>query len=408
MNRRSVLRIALVATIGLLLAGCASDAPLDSLEPRGENARNIDNLLNPVFWIAVVVFVLVLGATLYMSWKFRVKEYADDDFPKPVAGNTLLEIGWTLVPAVILCVIAVPSMALLFDLNDNDNLDTAYEDLDVVVVGQQWWWEFRYYFDGFDPSIDDLDTPADVVTANQMYIPADQDVPLFVTSRDVVHSFSVPVLNGTKDAVPNLYSPWKIQADEPGVYFGTCREFCGLSHALMRTQVVAVEQGEFDRWAAQKREPYDGPGDVMSYVDSAKAAADGDGEAVEPTTAEGRGAAVFRSQCSSCHLIDGVNDDIYDGAELVSGAAPDLTHFASRSSYAGSLFELYDRDGGVDRNQLEAWIRNPAAEKPADAEGLRGMPDLGLSEDQIDDVVAFLLTAGEEPSDFIKAETVVD
>ncbi len=406
MNSRSGRLAALAVLAVVFLAGCASDAPLDSLDPKGEYAQSIDNLFVPVFWVAVVVFVLVFGATIVMWWKFRVKDPSDDELPAPVAGNTSVEIGWTIVPALILGIIAVPSRALLFAIRDTTDLDNDYENLDVVVVGQQWWWEYRYYFDGFDPDVDDFDTPADIVTANQLYIPADQEIPLYITSRDVIHSFAVPNLNGTMDAVPSLYSPWKIQADEPGLYFGTCREFCGLSHALMRTQVAAVEQADFDIWVGQQCQPYTAPDEqLQAFLDAAR---DPDAEAIEPTTAEERGAALFRSLCSSCHLAEGVNDDLYDGAELVSGAAPNLTHFSSRSSFAGAIFELYKADGSADTNQLEAWIRNPPAEKPADAENKRGMPDLGLSEAQIDDVVAFLMTTGEEPSDFIKQETVVE
>jgi cytochrome c oxidase subunit 2 len=221
----------------------------------------------------------------------------------------------------------------------------------------------------------------------------------------VIHSFAIPNLNGTMDAVPGLYSPWKLQADEPGLYFGTCREFCGLSHALMRTQVAAVEPADFDVWIEQQQQAYTGPDAVLEYVG---AASDPEAEPIEPTTAEARGAALFRDLCSSCHLIEGVNDDLYDGADLVSGAAPNLTHFSSRTSFAGAIFELYNADGSPDTNQLEAWIRDPPAEKPGDAENKRGMPDLGLNEAQIDDVVAFLMTTGEEPSDFIKQETVLD
>jgi cytochrome c oxidase subunit 2 len=405
MNSRLGRLSALVTLAVLFLAGCASDAPLDSLDPKGENARNIDNLFVPVFWIAVVVFFLVFGATLLMWWKFRVTDPNDDEFPAPVAGNTTLEIGWTIVPALILGIIAVPSMALLFDIRDTTDLDNDYENLDVVVVGQQWWWEYRYYFDGFDPDVDTYDTPADIVTANQLYLPSDQEIPLYIASRDVIHSFAIPNLNGTMDAVPGLYSPWKLQADEPGLYFGTCREFCGLSHALMRTQVAAVEPADFDVWIEQQQQAYTGPDAVLEYVG---AASDPEAEPIEPTTAEARGAALFRDLCSSCHLIEGVNDDLYDGADLVSGAAPNLTHFSSRTSFAGAIFELYNADGSPDTNQLEAWIRDPPAEKPGDAENKRGMPDLGLNEAQIDDVVAFLMTTGEEPSDFIKQETVLD
>ena len=106
--------------------------------------------------------------------------------------------------------------------------------------------------------------------------------------------------------------------------------------------------------------------------------------------------------------MNGVNDETSIGADLVSNAAPNLTHFMSRTTYAGGIFNLYEPDGTIDRTQLEAWLRNAPAEKPAYAEGRRGMPALGLSEDEIDDVVAYLETLGTIPSSFIIQATEVE
>ena len=106
----------------------------------------------------------------------------------------------------------------------------------------------------------------------------------------------------------------------------------------------------------------------------------------------------FRNICTRCHLLRGVNEDIYTAADQVSGAAPELTHFSSRTTFAGGIFRLYNADGTWNRTALEAWLRNPPAEKDAYAEGKRGMPNLGLSADQIEGLVQFLMTTGQVPN----------
>ena len=105
-------------------------------------------------------------------------------------------------------------------------------------------------------------------------------------------------------------------------------------------------------------------------------------------------------------MVNGINAG--GGADLVANAAPNLTHFMSRTTYAGGIFDLYEADGALSRPQLEAWLRNAPDEKPAYAEGRRGMPAMGLSESQIDDVVAYLTTLGSSPSMEVIAATEVD
>jgi cytochrome c oxidase subunit II len=388
---RSRRALALVVPLLLLLSACASDAPQDTLDPAGPIARKIDNLVNPVFIVAAVVFVLVEFGVLYLVLKFRQRKDDDpDELPGQTHGNTKLEIGWTVLPALLLGFVAFATLATLFDIND-----TKDDGLTVQVTGQQWWWEFTYDTDG-----DGDFTDEDVLTANDLVIPAGQNVGLEVTSRDVIHSFWVPRLNGKKDAVPGRRHPLTINADEPGTYVGQCTEFCGLSHAYMRQRVVALPEDEFEAW-----------------LDDQQAEAD------EPTDeAAAAGAELFASQCSVCHLARGINDDQFEDAgdgttELVSENAPDLTHFGTRGAFAGATFNLWDdldgdhiveadeigtANGGVlNRAALEAWLRDPPAEKPMDpvtpeqveaGQQGRGMPNLNLSEEQIDQLVAFLET----------------
>ena len=376
------------------LTGCAADAPLDTLAPQGPISRSIDSLSDPIFLIAGVVFVIIFGATAIIWWKFR-DDHNTDEFPEQVHGHFRAEIGWTIGPAVLMAVIAVFTLLSHFDLNDEDRTDIVISvdgertswDPQVVVVGQQWWWEFRYYFDG----LDDLDLsdarhlpPADIVAANQLVIPTGSEIGLKITSRDVIHSYWIPALNGKRDAVPGRVSPWKIEAETPGVYFGQCTEFCGLSHSRMQMQTVAMDPADFQLWVDQQMQP-----------------------AIEPTGGAAlRGRTVFEGQCARCHVVNGINDG--GGADLVANAAPNLTHLMSRTTYAGGIFDLYEPDGSLNRTQLEAWLRNAPAEKPAYAEGRRGMPAMGLSESQIDDVVAYLQTLGAAPDMDVIAATEVE
>ena len=396
----------MVVLLGLVLAGCASDAELDTLQPQSDTAREIDDLLDIVLVIAGIILVAVVGAVAWLGWKNRVKDYEgeNDEFPEQISHNNTLEIGWTIVPALIMVVVAVLTITTHIAINDTEanaiEVEVAGESQSwepkIVVVGQQWWWEFRYYF-GEDVTPDSLGDPmnlppADIVTSGQMIIPTGQEVELLVTSRDVIHSFWIPALNGKRDARPGFFAPWTIEADDPGVYFGQCTEFCGLSHSRMRMQTVAMDAADFQQWVDEQMQP--------------AAAASGD--------AAVRGETAFVANCSGCHLVDGLNDDTYDGAEVESGSAPDLTHFASRTTFAGGILQTYNEDGSFNRDDMAAWIRDPAEVKANAANDLpdgtlpRGMPALGLSERTISDLVAYLETLGPRPTDEIIAASEVD
>lgn len=361
-RRRSWLVAGLVG-LSLLLAGCAESAPLDTLEPEGPASRTIDNLVQPVFIVAGIVFVLVEGAIVYILWRYRRRHDDDDtEAPEQVHGNTRLEVGWTVLPAVILAPIAVFTVATIFELEEREP-----DAIPITVQGQQWWWQFSY-------DVDD-DGTDDIITATEMVIPAGRQVDLSITSNDVIHSFWIPRLNGKRDAVPGRLSTLSMEADEPGLFFGQCTEYCGLSHAEMRMRVVALPEDEYEAWIEEQLQP-----------------------APEPrTAAQQRGQAVFLQNCASCHQMNGLA--MPEDVPLVPGVAPNLTHFATRDAYAGGIYELYRDDGSVDRGQLEAWIRNAPSQKAMAPDDQRGMPSfLGLSSQQIDDVVEYLLATGDGPT----------
>jgi cytochrome c oxidase subunit 2 len=386
MTRRWLRRaLVLASLLALALAGCAKDAPQDTFKAKGPEADRIHDLIIPVFAIAGVVFIFILGGCLFVALKFRA--------------NVKVELVWTFAPALILLFVAVPTVVTVFKLNE----DPAPNALKVEVIGQQWWWEYRYDLDN-DGQYDDI------VTANDLVMPVNREVSLTITSRDVIHSFWVPALNGKRDAVPNRQHPWKLQADKPGEYVGQCTEFCGLSHAEMRIKAVALTAGDFRAWADNQQKS------------AKKFAARDDSEAAQ-------GYRLFVGQlCSSCHLIEGVNDDrfartsaedsgrIKDQKLQVSRHAPNLTHLMSRTTFAGAKFDLRkdtpecralgetwaDTGKGLEqclnRADLEAWLRNPPAQKAMAPDGVpgrtfgRGMPNLQLSEDQIDLLVTYLTT----------------
>ncbi|MFM8861970.1 MAG: cytochrome c oxidase subunit II [Acidimicrobiia bacterium] len=367
---------------------------LTTLTPKGPSAQTIQNLLIPVTSIAAVVFVLVMVAALYIARRFRERDGEDpEEFPNQLHGNTPLEIGWTILPALILAGIGVGTVIGIIDLNK-----TEENAIKVEVAGQQWWWQYRYDID------DDgkFDGPRDIVTSTEMVIPVGRPIQLTTTSNDVIHSFWIPGLNGKRDAVPGMKSPWKLQADDVGWFRGQCTENCGLSHANMRMLVRAIPASDFSTWVANQQ--------------TDKAA-----EPTDPVAKEGR--KVWQALCAQCHVINGINDVKMkeNGPPLVAGVAPNLTHLMTRGTFAGSIFNLYDPvnpdgtpgdpadvaeagDPGaallggkvdtsrVNRVTLEAWLRNAPALKPMYPQGGRGMPALGLTEEQIDQLVAFLET----------------
>lgn len=381
----------LLIGVVLFAASCAADAPQTSLKPKGSEAEKINNLINPVFAIAGVVFVLILGGAVFVGWKFRARDDTDyEEFPEQVHGNFKLEIGWTIVPALVLLVVGVFTVVNIFDLAK----EPADDALRVEVIGQQWWWEYRYDLNG-DGTFDEI------ITANDLVVPADEDISLSIKSRDVIHSWWAPALNGKKDAVPGRTHPLTIHADKPGEYIGQCTEFCGLSHAEMRIKVVALEADEFQQWTEMEQKPF-----------------------VEPTgEAAQRGWAAFAGQCTSCHRLTGMTDpaepgkvfEYPDEVNQVAGAVPNLAHFMTRSTFAGAKFDLRkptdacEKRGptwaqtqeGLDecfnRNALEAWLANPPGQKammPGEvpAPDSRGMPNFNLTPDQVDDLVEFLTT----------------
>src|SRR3989449_7869640 len=149
--------------------------------------------------------------TLFRSIRFRHRE--GRPAPKPTHGHTVLEIAWTLAPAVILVFVAVPTVRTIFATAG----DAPADALRVEVTGHQWWWEYKY------PDLG-------ITTANEMHVPVGRPVQVAITSADVIHSFWAPALGGKRDAIPGHVNRIAFRADAVGDYSGQCAEFCGASH----------------------------------------------------------------------------------------------------------------------------------------------------------------------------------
>jgi cytochrome c oxidase subunit II len=331
---------ALVA-LALVLVGCSAqdNNKQNSLQPKGSAAHTIDNLFVPIAIIAIVVGVLVMAATLYFAVKFRYRAGKNEN-PKQVHGNTRLEIGWTIAPALLLAVIAVPSVSAIFKLAENPGPDA----LQVTVIGKQWWWQFEY-------------PDAKVVTADELVIPTGRDVHLKLQACEdkvcnVIHSFWVPELAGTRDVVPGLTNELTLKTDQPGTYLGQCKEYCGLSHANMRFRVIAKTPSAFQTWLSQQQQ-----GPVNPLVDANGSPAGSAQKLIASTY-----------QCTNCHIFDDASKPSY---------GPNLTHLASRDYFASGTYPL-------NKTNLVDWILNapgliPMQTKdpkcrPAPTEGCVGMP----------------------------------
>jgi cytochrome c oxidase subunit II len=349
MNRstrlRRVGRLALGVGLVLLLASCASDAPQDALDPAGPAARQIDDLFRPVFWVAVAVFVIVEALIVLAVIRFRRRGDDDDaEFPEQIHGNTRLEVGWTILPALVLGVVAVFTVPVIFDQNEKPN-----DALEVTVYGQKYWWGYTY------GAQDQFGIDAEFTTANELHIPAGVPVFLELRSLDVIHSFWAPRLNGKRDVTPGRIHTWTIEADEPGVFSGQCAEFCGTSHPNMRLKVVAHDQAGWDDWVGQMQAPVEQPTSGM----------------------EAEGFELFQQRgCAGCHNVDGQ----YEEVSADSVPAPDLTKLFTRDCFAGCIYDLNDR------NELEAWLRDP--QRKAGSLMVIGQ----LTEDEIDRLYAYLRT----------------
>jgi len=298
------MRLPVVAGSSVLLTGCSLSG---TLAPRGTDAR----IAADIWW-----FMLALGGVIFVGWLAlfvvamvrRPKGEVDESHERRLHRRFIVG-GGIVLPSIVFASLFVIDLLGIAAMQQTD------DEVVVDATGYQFWWEFAY-------------VQPDLVTANELYIPTGTDVQVRLHTADVIHSFWVPQLSGKRDMIPGRTNALTLHATEPGRYLGECAEFCGVQHANMRFEVVAVPPAEYQQWLDDMLEP-----------------------AAEPRTAsQQRGYDTFMSSsCAACHAIRGTPADGQLG--------PALTHFASRR-WLGS--------GAApnDRGHLGGWVVNPQSIKP--------------------------------------------
>ena len=222
----------------VLLAGCSGPYPQSTLEPRGDFAEMVDSVFMKTVYLATVVFILVEGALLWAVFKFRGKP--SDPDPHQIHGSTVVEIVWTIIPAVVLAIVAVPTVQTIFATAKVPTTSTdGQPPMKVEVVGHQWFWEFRY------PDLG-------ITTANELHVPVNRTVDLRMKSNDVIHAFWVPQFAGKRDVFPNRETRLWFTAKVTGEFPGACAEFCGTEHGRMDFYLMVDKPDDFQAWVDRR------------------------------------------------------------------------------------------------------------------------------------------------------------
>lgn len=223
-------------------------------EPATPNMQRLhdfhDNLLMYII-TGIVIFVFLLLVWVVLRYNAKA-----NPTPSKTTHNVLLEVAWTVVPVLILIVIAVPSYKLLYYLDR-----TATPDMTLKIAGYQWGWTYSY------PSHEGLEFNADMIkdeelaqyipdgkgrrlleTYNPIVLPTEKNIQILTTANDVIHSWTIPAFGVKKDAVPGRMNETWVHISEPGIYYGQCSEICGINHAAMPISVYAVTPAEYDSW----------------------------------------------------------------------------------------------------------------------------------------------------------------
>ncbi len=334
--------VALSLALPTVVGGEESPIEFDQIsnmfEPVSVPAQRIRELAELVIAICAGIFLVVGVLLTYVIIRFRARPGDEKREPPQVYGSNNLEAAWTIIPVIIVVVLFLATARTINEVELKEPMEGA---LEVTVVGHRWWWEFEYPEYG-------------IITANELHIPVstpERPWPTFLwlESQDVVHSFWVPRLAGKTDVVPNRRNTLWIDTAEPGMYLGQCAEYCGTQHAHMLLRVYVHSEEDFDAWVKAQQAP----------------------EVVDASVADGRN-LFQRTACINCHTLDGT---VADGTY-----GPSLSHLMSRKTIgAGAAFN--------NAENLRKWVQDPALFKP----GVR-MPDMKLTSEEVDQLVAYLVT----------------
>jgi cytochrome c oxidase subunit II len=316
-----------------------AEYPLDTLSPKSDITRWFASIFwNITIWDSIILVVVVVA--LFLAIFVFSSRTGEPGVPSTKESDMYLELAWTIIPSLILIAITVPTVrAIIATQPDRWPSGT----LPVQVIAHQWWWEFHY------PTLG-------VETADEFHIPANRQIHFEMVSKDVIHSFFMPAIGGKRDVVPGQTNQITLVADIPGEYWGQCTEFCGDSHANMRFRVFVDKPADFDEWVKHQLQKPDKPA---------------------PDTPAADGAKIFaNAPCAICHTIKGISG--FSKEYTFGFRGPDLTHFGSRGTMAGSMYDNTPEN-------VANWIRDPDKMKPG-----ANMPTLGLKGKDLNDLVAYL------------------
>ncbi|MBF6568084.1 MAG: cytochrome c oxidase subunit II [Candidatus Binataceae bacterium] len=342
---RSVSRLNKFVGSGLLAAmvfaffGCGNfNAPMQTFASGSDLAKWITSLyIQITIWDSIVLAIVLIVLALAI-FVFSTRE-GDPTEPHEHESDLMLELAWTIAPALILMFITIPTVRTIMRTQPSKWPANA---ITVQVHAHQWWWEFDY------PGLH-------IATGDEVHIPINRVIHFELYSDDIIHSFWIPALGGKRDVIPGQVNQITLIPSVTGEFYGQCAEFCGLSHANMRFRMVVDTADGFKQWVAAQQAP-----------------------PVEPQEAAAKnGEKIFKNApCAICHTVRGISgfSKQYD----YGFRGPDLTHFGSRGTLAGSIFDNNPKN-------LAMWIQDPEKVKP----GAR-MPTLGLRGTDLHDLVAYL------------------
>ena len=247
--------LSLVAALAPLsvLANQPKDWQLSFQEPASQTMRDIvwfhDYMLLPII-VAISAFVLFL--MLYVMVRFRASRNPN---PSKTTHNVAVEIIWTLVPCLILIVMAVPSFKVLYS---QDRIPKA--DVTIKAVGYQWYWGYEYpdeniIFDSYMIEEKDLKEgqPRLLAVDNVVVVPVNKVVKVLITANDVLHAWALPSFGVKRDAMPGRINETWFKAEKEGTYYGQCSELCGIKHAFMPIEVRVVSDQEYEEWLSDAK-----------------------------------------------------------------------------------------------------------------------------------------------------------
>jgi cytochrome c oxidase subunit 2 len=254
----------LIPVVALATAGVAAAANggFTPQHPHSPNAHHVNSAYYLIFGFTAAIFVIVETLLVVFAWKYRSRGRPREFEGAQVHGHTRLELIWTAIPAILLCVIGVYVFWKLPKIADVPAAN-ASDRLNITVEGHQYYWQFDY--------------PNGARSIGELHVPANKVVYLTITSPDVAHSWWVPQLGGKTDAIPGKTNHTWFKADRVGTYTGQCAEFCGVFHEAMRATVIATSDADYQSWLAG-------------------------------AATTGLGRAEFQGVCATCHGMKGQGD----------------------------------------------------------------------------------------------------